>query len=178
MIYCSITNQNSTSLSNHSMMFMGLVGQEFRKSTARMTLPSSVMSVGPQWGGLQWLTPEQLKLKESHPRWFHITYSSGLWAARLRACCLHVVILHDSLRVFRLHTGQSGLLGQVFQLKLPKLLLHSLDSHIISSIVPVKAVTWDWGWREEEVTIEIPPLDGRTDKEFAVLFATTTVTGS
>ena len=60
------------------MMLMGLVGQEIRKSTARMTLPSSVMSAGPQWGGLQWLTPEQLKLKESHPRWFHITYSSGL----------------------------------------------------------------------------------------------------
>ena len=33
------------------MMLMGLVGQEFRKSTARMTVPSSVKSAGPQWGG-------------------------------------------------------------------------------------------------------------------------------
>lgn len=93
-------------------------------------------------------------------------------------CRLHVVILHDSLRAFGLHTGQSGLLGQAFQLKLPKLLLLSLEGHIVSSIVPVKAVTWGWGWREEEVTMEIPPLDGRTDKELAALFATTTVTGS
>ena len=36
-------------------------------------------------------------------------------------------------------------------------------------MVPVKAVKWGWGWREEEVTLEIPPPNGRTGKEFAAL---------
>lgn len=177
MIYCGITNQNSTSLSN--MMLMGLVGQEFRKSTARMTVPSSVMSAGPQWGGPRWLALEQLKLKESHPRWFHVTHSSGLWAARLKSV---LPACGDS------KWQSQGVQASYRMIRAPrtsvpaevpaKLLWLSLDSHIISSIVPVKAVTWGWGWREEEVTLEIPPLDGRTGKEFAALFATTTVTGS
>lgn len=86
VVYCSITNQNSTSLSNHSMT-LGLVGQNSERAQQEWLC----LALWCQWasvGRTPGLTLEQLKLKESHPGWFHVTYSSGLWAARLKSARL------------------------------------------------------------------------------------------